>query len=155
MWGALGNFGREGPVSIQWCLYLTPLVFFFFLLGLASQFSPPVSLSPLKAAGPWPLQRRPSKPSSFQPRRRREPPLFPPTGNIPFSRGDNFIHLVRHCIQLNAESYGDTRVNWASVRACVERRGGVTSSFSPFWQKTNARFGFSRNCNPDFLFSRV
>lgn len=93
--------------------------FLFFLLGLASQSSPPVSLSPLKAAGPWPLQRRPSKPSSFQPRRQKEPPLFPPTGNIPFSRGDNFIHLVRHCIQLNAESYGDTRVNWASVRACV------------------------------------
>lgn len=100
---------------------------FVFLLGLASQSSPSVSLSPLKADGPWPLQRRPSKPSSFQPRRWREPPLFPPTGNIPFSCRDNFIHLVRHCIQLNAESYGDTRVNWSSVHACVERRGGVTS----------------------------
>ena len=46
-----------------------------FLLGFLSQSSPLVSLSPLKAAGPWPLQHWPSKPSSFQLRRRGTLPV--------------------------------------------------------------------------------
>lgn len=57
--------GRDLSTSNLGCLYLTRLV----LLGFLSQSSPLVSLSPLKAAGAWPLQHWPSKLSSFQLRR--------------------------------------------------------------------------------------
>ena len=88
----------------------------WFLLGFLSQSSPLVSLSPLKAAGPWPLQHWPSKPSPIQLEAHGGTALFPPTGNIPFSRRDNFIHLVHHCIQLNTETM--QTLEWIEL-ACV------------------------------------
>lgn len=71
-------------------------------------------LSPLKAAGPWPLQRRPAE--LFSAPALRDPPLVPPTSTIPFSCRDNFIHPVHHCIQLNAETM--LTLEWIEL-ACV------------------------------------
>lgn len=61
-------------------------------------------LSPLKAAGALTLAALALKAELFSAQGLEEPPPFRPTSNIPFSCRDNFIHLVHHCIQLNAET---------------------------------------------------
>lgn len=117
------TLGRNLSTSNLGCLHLTRLV----LWGSLSRSSPPVSLSPLKAAGAltpalWPSKRGfLSAPLAVQ----GTSPLLPPTSNIPFSGRDNFIHLVHHCIQLNAESMRTLEcIERACVRVFGQERGG-------------------------------
>lgn len=128
------TLGLDLSTSNLRCLYLTWLG---FVRLLAPEQPAGVPLTPKSSQGPWPRQHRLSKPSSFQLRRIRGTSLFPPTINIPFSRRDNFIHLVHHCIQLKAGTM--QTLDWIEL-ACSHvlktgKNGRCYVFISSFWQE--------------------
>lgn len=94
------NF-RKGSVSVQSGMSL------FDTIGIV-RFLEPVQPAgvPFTPKSSWALTlAAPAlKAELFSAQAHREPPRSPPTSNISFSCRDNFIHLVHHCIQLNAET---------------------------------------------------
>lgn len=65
---ALGDFGREGPVNAQWCLYLTPLVFFlFFCWDWRVSPARRCPFHPWKQLGPDPCSAGPQSRAPFSP----------------------------------------------------------------------------------------